>query len=74
MKRRKRARKWPPKGSYPHPDGGYVGPTIRHHGVRVAAHFKTEPDTKKLADAVLRLVKDLGRQDRRQRRRMKPRP
>lgn len=62
MPKRKRARKWPPKGSYPHPDGGYVLPTTKgKNGIRVTGHLKAEPDTKALAMAIIELAKHLDK-------------
>ena len=49
MTRRKRLRQWPPKGSYPHPAGGYITPTTRGGRIRVTGHLKAEPDLKRLA-------------------------
>ena len=65
MARRKRVRSWPPKGSYPHPAGGYIhhGPRTSGSGIKVTAHLKAEPDTKKLALAVIELAKHLDRRD-----------
>lgn len=66
MKRRKRARAWPPKGSYPHPAGGYIleGPVVPGQGIRVSAHLKAEPDMKKLTHVVIMLAKQLAREER----------
>ena len=49
MPKRRHAHRWPPKGSYPHPDGGYVLPGKAKNGIQVTGHLKAEPDTEKLA-------------------------
>jgi hypothetical protein len=62
MTRTRRSRKHPPKGSYPHPAGGYVteriGPPDAHGrriAIRVIHHPK--PDAKMLARAFIELAR-----------------
>ena len=43
-----------PKGSYPHPDGGYIVESGRR--LKIIAHHKAEPDTKAIAKALIRLA------------------
>jgi len=64
--KRSRARSWPPKGSYPHPAGGHILRGKRGHGnrIQVTGHLRAEPDTKKLAEAIVRLAGQLGREER----------
>lgn len=59
MSKRRRARSWPQKGSYPHPAGGYIvhGPVKPGQRIRVVGHLKAEPDTEKLAKALIELAK-----------------
>ena len=57
MTKRKHAPNWPPKGSYPLPDGGYgldrtyVGKNGRR--IRITSKLKAEPDLKALARALI---------------------
>jgi len=64
MKRRKRARDWPPKGSYPHPAGGYIhqGPVRPGQQIRITTHLKQEPDYDALAKAFILLAEIEQRQ------------
>lgn len=64
--KRRHARGWPPKGSYPHPASGHIhqGPKKPGQRIRVTAHLKAEPDTKKLALAVIELAKYLDKEKR----------
>lgn len=57
MKRPRHARKWPPKGSYPHPAGGHITSSRSRHGIRVAGHLKDEPNYDKLARAFVELAR-----------------
>ena len=62
MTRKRRPRKHPPKGSYPHPDGGYVTEHIGlpdKHGRRIRLRFlhHAEPDAEKLARVFVELAK-----------------
>jgi hypothetical protein len=61
MTRCRPARSWPPKGAYPHPAGGYIGPTRTHRGIQVTTHLRAEPDTKRLALTVIELARQLGK-------------
>jgi len=67
--KRRHARRWPPKGSYPHPASGRIGPTRQHGRIRATAHLKAEPDTRKLAEAVVQLAENLERDKTKGRRR-----
>ena len=58
MKRRRHARKWPPKGSYPCPTGGHIISARSQNGIRVTGHLKTEPDYHALAKAFVELAKN----------------
>ncbi len=60
---RRPARQWPPKGSYPHPAGGYITPTTRGRRIHVTGHLKAEPDMKRLAEAAVELADHLRRID-----------
>jgi hypothetical protein len=66
MSKRKHARNWSPRGSYLHPAGGYILPGGRRPGdrIRVTAHLKAEPDTEKLARAIVELAKHLDKKKR----------
>jgi hypothetical protein len=63
MKRRRHARKWPPKGSYPHPAGGHIIPGRPKNGIRVTGHLKAKPDFDALAKAFIELAQHLGKHD-----------
>lgn len=57
---------WPPKGSYPHPEGSYIVPGSVEPGqrIRVIGHMKAEPDYDKLAKALIELAEDLNKRNR----------
>ena len=61
MTKRRHAPSWPPKGSYPHPGGGYghdhIYVTKDGRRISITAKLKAEPDTKDLARAILELAK-----------------
>lgn len=65
MTKRRGARGWPPKGAYPLPGGGYgLDRTyVTKDGRRLhsKAHLKAEPDTKKLALAIIKLAEHINR-------------
>jgi hypothetical protein len=61
MKRRRHAHKWPPKGSYPHPTGGYIISSRRKNGIKATGHLKAEPDENALAKAFIELARNLDR-------------
>jgi hypothetical protein len=72
MTKRKHARGWPPKGSYPLPGGGYAldgrnNATKSGRKIVVTAKLRTEPDLEKLALAVIELAKHLDKQQRKKR-------
>jgi len=56
-----------PKGSYLHPDGGYIVESthVTKNGrrLKVIAHHKAEPDTKAIAKALIKLAEQLHRRD-----------
>jgi len=64
--KRRPARSRPPKGSYPHPTGGHIlpGPRDPRNRIHVTAHLKAEPDTKMLAEAIVKLAEQLGQEER----------
>jgi hypothetical protein len=65
MVKRRRPRQWPPKGSYPHPDGGHITPTTGSGRIRITGHLKAEPDLKRLAEAIVKHVEGQRQRTRR---------
>ena len=53
-------RPWPPRGSYPHPAGGYVYHVPKRRGDRlqVTVHLRQEPDYQQLARALVELARE----------------
>ena len=67
MPKRKPARRWPPKGAYPLPGGGYAQDQdhINKDGqqIHLRYHLKAEPDLERLARVLLKLAKEQSRRD-----------
>lgn len=66
MPKRKPASSWPPKSSYPLPDGSYAldhaGSLKNGRRIHITAKLKAEPDTEAIANALIELAKYLDKE------------